>query len=313
MKRSISLFKALPYFKVLDEYYGQCLPWLSIRLSEIEMNGEEDDEAIRLTEYVTMEALHDAFTDHNLETERDGFDYVAFMWLICNIYYGDNYHKYMDSDNTDEFGVYAAFDVVKRVSAELLPVLEDYKKSSDKITAEKEKIRKDWEEETKEYWRKRRTELRKEQEAEWGKEEVEGENWKYVQEEIAEVVERHIKDEKEKALSEYEEWKKVVSAEEQLNRVKLNIGGSSVTIDSAAFVLEALFRNHLFPHFLHDIDTVEKANALFVKKAGKKPESGQKGRYRRNGRRLHCRKQRYLRRWRLRYRSCYPYSFHCRR
>jgi len=52
----------------------------------------------------------------------------------------------------------------------------------------------------------------------------------------------------------------------------LKIGDTSLALDNASWWVVDLFRNHLFPHFIDDIETVGQAKAKYVKKPGKKPE-----------------------------------------
>ncbi len=273
MQQYISLFKSLPYFKVLDEYFGQCLPGLAIKLTEVELNGEEDDMTIRLTEYVCGPDLLKAFEKAKIDTERDGFRYVDLLWLVCNMYYGDNYNQYSnDQEKTPEAGADRAFSSIRHSAADVFLLLKKYKGSRGRLVVKERSFRKEWEEKTKEYWRTRRAEIRKEEERKWGDAAVLGEDWKYVEEEIRKDVDERIADEIEKAYREQDEWKRISRARMDLERVTLKIGGNTTTLESSSWWIEELFSNHLFVHFLRDIETVEQAKALNANRPGKKPE-----------------------------------------
>ena len=99
-----------------------------------------------------------------------------------------------------------------------------------------------------------------------------GPEWKYVQEEIAKEVDSIIEKEKEQDLHNREDWKKISTAYDDLERVTLKIGDIRLTLDNASWWVVDLFRKHLFPHFIGDIKTVGQAKAQYVKKPGKKPE-----------------------------------------
>ena len=269
MKKYIYLLNALPYFKVLDEYFGQCLPRLAIALEEIELNGESADCDWRITEHVSSPDIIKVFEDYGIVKERDGFRYIDLMWLVCNMYYGENYNAYSKAQIR---GVDRAYENIRKSSAKLFLLLNEYDSSRGKLLLERERIKKDWEEKTREFWRNRRTEVRVEKEREWGKEALNGPDWKNVEEEIKKDVDGIINDEMEEQLHELEEWKKIDTAYDKLEHVTLKIGGESVVLDNAAWWFEDLIRNHLFEHFLHDVDTVDQAKALNTKTPGKKPE-----------------------------------------
>ena len=269
MKKYIYLLNAHPYFKVLDEYFGQCLPGLAIALEEIELNGESADCDWRITEHVSSPDIIKVFEDYGIVKERDGFRYIDLMWLVCNMYYGDNYNAYSKAQIN---GADRAYENIQKSSAKLFLLLNEYDSSRGKLLLERERIKKDWEEKTREFWRNRRTEVRVEKEREWGKEALNGPDWKNVEEEIKKDVDGIIKDEMEEQLHELEEWKKIDTAYDKLEHVTLKIGGESVVLDNAAWWFEDLIRNHLFEHFLHDVDTVDQAKALNTKTPGKKPE-----------------------------------------
>lgn len=272
MKRYISLFKALPYFTVLDDYFGQCLPGLAIMLSEIEMNGEEMDRNLRLTEYVSGPDIVKAFERAGIDTEREGFSYDSLIWLVCNMYYGDNYYEFTNAQESVDNGAYGAYKNIRTSAARLFVLLKRYTDARSKLYLEKEKIEKEWEDKTREHWRIRRAEIRLEIEREWGKDEVNGPDWKYVEGEIAKEADARLEREKESALHAQDNWKRVSSAQNALECVSLKIGGQSLNLESASWWFEELFSNHLFVHFLRDVKTVDQAKALYVKKAGKKPE-----------------------------------------
>ena len=269
MKQYISLFKALPYFHVLDKYFGQCLPGLAITLSEIEKNGEKEDEIIWITEHVSRPAIIKVFTDAGIETARDDFSYVDLMWLVCNMYYGENYEEY-SKDQVN--GVDVAFDNIRKSSAKIFLLLKEYADSKGKLILEKKRIRTAWEENTQEFWRNRRAEVRREKERDWGAEEVNGPDWKFVEEQIGKEVDSQIEDEMEEQFHDFDECKKVVSALKDLERVTLKIGEKSVKLDYASWWFDDLFRKHLFVHFLRDVETKDQAKALNAKTPGKKPE-----------------------------------------
>lgn len=268
MKQYISLFKALPYFHVLDKYFGQCLPGLARTLTEVEMNGEKEDRNLRITEHVSRPAIIKVFGDAGIETAGGDFSYVDLMWLVCNMYYGENYENYSKAQVN---GVDVAFDSIRKSSAKIFLLLKEYSNSKGKLVSEKARIRKAWEENTQEFWRNRRADVRIEKEREWGKE-VNDPDWKYVEEQIREEVDSQIEDEMEEQFLDLDECKKVVSALKDLERVTLKIGKESVKLDSASWWFEDLFRKHLFVHFLSDVETIEQAKALNAKIPGKKPE-----------------------------------------
>ena len=168
MKQYISLFQALPYFKVLDEYFGQCLPGLAIKLEEVKMNGEDADYFVRITEKVSRPDLLKAFEKAELETERDGFRYVDLLWLVCNMYYGESYYEFSEALSKADNGAGGAYENVRKSSAKLFVLFEEYERKRGAVLQEREKIEKTWDAETREIWRKRRAEIRKEKEREWG-------------------------------------------------------------------------------------------------------------------------------------------------
>ena len=272
MKQYISLYKALPYFKVLDQYFGQCLPGLTLILSEIEMNGEDEDRFLGIFEQVTESDLLEVFRKAKLDTERDGFRYVDLLWLVCNMYYGENYNEFTKAQQSSNNGVYKAYDNIRESSAKLFVLLNNYHDLRKKLAEEEKHHKKPWEERTREQWRKRRAEIRLERERKWGAELVDGPDWKSVASEIAKETDSLLEEEKKATFENLEEMKRVTLAKKDLERVTLKIGDDSLTMESAGWWFEDLFRNHLFTHFLRDVKTTKQAKALYTKPKGKKPE-----------------------------------------
>lgn len=271
MKRYIQLKPALPYFNILDKHFGLPYQELAIRLSVIERN-EDDDDIILLTEYVSMRALKDVFDACHLVPEGEDLDYISLMWLVCNCFYGDNYNRVIErQENTPEANEWKAYDNVRKIALNLYLMLKDYTANRNQIIVEQIKFREKWEESTRERWRGRRAEIRIMKEREWG-DDLNGPNWKYVQETIAKEANEEIENEMEWALHEETEWKRLALEREQLERATIKFGKYSVTLNWASDWFEALFTNHLFPHFIRDIESKDQVKALLKHKAGKKPE-----------------------------------------
>ena len=274
MKRSISIATAKPYFDILDQYFGMSYPGLADILINLEMNPDEDI-CLRLTEYVPGEAIQEALDKTCIDSSKVDIDLVSFLWLLCNLYYGDEYYSILkEQDNTPEAQMGEAYQSVRSIALESLSLFENYAHSRDEIIAKRRVFEKEWRERTIEWWRARREELRKQFEKEWGEEEVNGPNWKIVQEEISKEVDRAIEKEKLSALHEEDGWKRLDAKDEHLEKVTIKIGDNSVTLKNAGWVVDNLFRNHLFPHFIPGIKTTKQVKEVKDKmnNSGNKPE-----------------------------------------
>ena len=274
MKRLISVAKAKPYFDILDQYFGMPYPGLADILINLELNPDEDFD-LRLTEFVSGNAIQEALDKGRFDTSKVAIDLPSLLWLMCNLYYGDEYPSLMeDLDNTPDDQMFKTYQSVRTVALKSSSLFENYAHRRDGIIARKFAFEKEWRVRTAGQWKKRREELRKKFEKEWGEEAVNGPDWKYVEEEIRKELDSAIEKEIMKALHEEEEWKQLDSEDKDAEKVIIKIGDNKVILEGAGWVVDSLFRNHLFPHFIPGIKKAEQVQEAKGKnkKTGNKPE-----------------------------------------
>ena len=258
-------------FDAILDYYGMTDPIIRKKMAIVH-NDPDKEQWVQIDERVGYDDLGRLFDLGGFETKGYREKFVTLLWLVANLYYGDNYYKaYQMIESSDEAIADLRYSEVRSEVLRFYIKVAEYEKLRNKAISEEVLWAEDWMKRGKSARAARKKEIIKQLEIDYG--EIKGPEWKEIQQSYSNYADTLLDEEMTEKMRQEEDWKRLHKKVEDAEQIHLRFG------DEKGFCLPnydqwflKLLKNHLFPWFIPDVLDVEDAKAKLRARSGRKPE-----------------------------------------